>query len=644
MLKKTLSLFLCLILISATITSKALFINDKILTDIDSHWAENDILTLNRIGILNGSDNKANPDALITRGEFTALIVRALALENSDNSLTFADINENHIFFKEISAASSLGIINGMTDGNFYPEKRITREEIMLIISRCIESNTGRTPVFSDIAKNYQYLSELVSVVSSGIISGYPDGTFRPKNNATRAEGVKMIVSLLKSKESSSESKIRDFSKQYIQNDVNDLNTNIKSSLGKALEETEFRKNGISAINKNGFYTEKNIDFLTLESITNEGMLSSAKYTGEISYISRYPDNFEDEKNYLFEITVDMIFRKNTLYVYNYNFNLRKKDKINLTWEVYSTPPDYAPKGVNVVSPSSFHISAEDLNVEATALTSEINFYNALTQNYMNYAKSNNYDVWAMYKTDFSLKTSNNFLNSSSSRQNALELLIKYACKYKIDGINFDFENIYASNRDILTKHVRETALILHEMGLIVSVDVTRKDSTSPYWSLCYDRDALAETADYIMLMAYDEYYAGSKTPGSVASLDWTEDSIKLTLNEVPNEKLVLGIPFYMRYWEVKNDKVTVSRAISMQTAYDLIQQNEVSYTWIQNDGQYKISWKKGSTLCSFWLENSDTIKKRVELSNKYSLAGIASWRRGLEISNAWNIIKENLN
>ena len=642
MFKKTIALLFCFIISITALNAEAIALDNSMLTDIDAHWGEDDIVTLNRLGILNGSNNKANPDSLITRGEFTALISRGLNLKG-DSTKVFGDVSKNHIFFDVISAASSNGIINGMSDGNFYPEKNITREEIMLIISRCIKSDNNKTPRFSDINKNYQYMSNLTAAVSSGIISGYSDGTFRPKKNATRAESATMTVRLLKAQNGVSKNEIKAFSEKYIENDMQNITLNIDNSIGKALEEIKYRQSAIDEILKNGADVKKEIRSINLKEILSEGILSKVRYTGDINYTRKYSDGTTDTNSYIFEITLDIISRNDNLYVYNYNLNLRKNEKINLTWEVYSTPPYYAPDGVNVISPSSFQLSNENLNVESTYIADGINFFNALTKKYMEYANKNNYDVWAMYKTDFTLKTSNDFLNNASSRKKALDLLIKYACKYKIHGINFDFENIYVSNKELLTKHIREVALVMHEMGLIVSVDITRKEVTSSVWSMCYDRDALSETADYVMLMAYDEYYAGSPVPGSVASLDWTEDTIKLTLNEVSKEKLILGIPFYMRYWEVTNGKVTVSRAISMQTAYELITQNDVTYTWLENDGQYKISWSKGNKTCMFWLENSDTIKERVLLSKKYSLAGIASWRRGLEIKTAWNIIKENL-
>ena len=80
---------------------------------------------------------------------------------------------------------------------------------------------------------------------------------------------------------------------------------------------------------------------------------------------------------------------------------------------------------------------------------------------------------------------------------------------------------MYQKNRHLLTKHIADASVMLHELGLIVSADITRYEPTSANWSMCYDRNLLSKHTDYIMLMAYDEYYASSKSAGSVASLFW---------------------------------------------------------------------------------------------------------------------------
>lgn len=644
MLRKIIPLTLVLFILTASFsTSQAITLDNSTLTDIDSHWSENDITTLYRAGILNGSDNLANPDENITRGEFTALIARTLELDNNLSTPAFSDVGNENIFFNEISAAVSNGLVTGADDGKFYPSSSITREEIMLIISRTLPKSAKKSVSFSDISSDYAYISNLKAAVSSGIISGYADGSFKPKNTATRAESASMLVRMLKASEGTSDENVKNFSKSYISSDIENLQNNTANSTGAALTELSHRLSAAQTIAQNGVTVQKTLKDLALTAFSNTGSLSRCVYDGSITYSITYPDGTSEKKTYDCTVSADIILRGGSPYVYCYNVNLKKSGKINLTWEVYSSAPDYAPEGVNVVSPSSFQISAEALNVDKTALFSNVNFFNSLTYSYMDYAKGNGYDVWPMYKTDFSLSTSHNFLNNAKARQTALELLVKYASKYKIDGINFDFENIYVADRALLTKHIREVTLALHEMGLITSADVTRKELSSSVWSMCYDRDSISETVDYVMLMAYDQYYAGSPAAGSVAGLSWTEDTIKKTLAEVPPDKLVLGIPLYMRLWTVEKGKVTSSKAISMQTAYKLIQENNPTYEWIEKDGQYKISWKEGSKTYMFWLENSDTVKSRIALVSKYALAGVASWRRGLEVQGIWSVILQNL-
>ena len=640
--RKVISAFAAvLVMINTSVAPRAVSEEKYAISDIDSHWAEDDITILTEADILRGSSGKANPDKNITRGEFAALAARTLGLE-AKGGQGFTDVPEGHMFYAEVTAAAEAGIIKGVGGGNFAPDINITREQIMLMISRCTQNTGSKDISFKDIPKSYRYITELKKAVGTGIITGFEDNTFRPYANATRAQCSAMLTRLLKNEKEMSKQKLTQLSEKYISNDLKNPEDNLSLSTGKANLEISLKLDAREAIESNSVFVEKLLKNLKLTDYTISGALATAVYTGDITYVTTSKDSSKT-RTYTAEFKLDIIEQDDSLYVYNYDLSLKKKERINLTWEVYSTPPDYAPEGVNVVSPSSFQVSAEDLGVESKSLMSGAKFYNSLTRKYMDYAEQNGYEVWPIYKTDFSLKTSDALLNSSEARQRALELLIDYACKYFIDGINFDFENVYERNRHLMTKHVRDASVMLHELGLVVSVDITRREPTSSNWSMCYDRDSLSESADYIMLMAYDEYYASSKSAGSVASLDWTEESIKRTLNEVSADKLVLGMPFYMRYFEVTGTKVTSSKAISMQTAYDLIQANNPTYTYMESDGQYKISWKNGNKTCIFWLENSDTIAKRVQLANDYNLAGVASWRRGLEVSKIWSVIDENL-
>ena len=640
-MKKLLTAFVIIALVFTTFSLPKADTGERYISaDTNDHWAEEDISTLMYADILKGYQNMASPEADITRGQFTALIARTLSL-STDGGQVYGDIPISHIFFSEIDAATDAGIVNGVGGNSFMPDKSITREEIMLIISRCTNGISKKFS-FSDIGSNYPYKEELGKAVATGIINGYGDGTFRPKEKATRAECASMLVRLLKSHDNLLESRVNSLAEEYIRNDLEDISSNLSVTTGRAKEEVQTKLRALDYISSSSA-TVKKIPIKTTRIKTEiQGSVAKAVYECDITYVTITLSGTRN-KTYSAVYEIDMMDNGENLLIYNSNMSLSKGQKINLTWEVYSNPPDYAPHGVNVISPSSFQVSETDIGVESNPLGGKIKFYNSLTRKYMNYAHENGYEVWPIYKTDFSLKTSDTLLNSSEMREKSIEYLMKYALKYLIDGINIDFENIYERNRHLLSHHAREISVMMHELGLIVSVDITRREPSSANWSMCYDRDMLSDNTDYVMLMAYDEHYASSPVAGSVASLDWTEESIKRTLSEVPSEKLVLGIPFYMRYFELSGNKVTSSKAISMSTAYDLINSNNVTYTYIESDRQYKISWKNGSKTCVFWLENSNTMAERVSLANKYSLAGVASWRRGLEINKIWDVISENL-
>ena len=177
----------------------------------------------------------------------------------------------------------------------------------------------------------------------------------------------------------------------------------------------------------------------------------------------------------------------------------------------------------------------------------------------------------------------------------------------------------------------------------MVSVDITKYDKTSLSWSMCFDRDYLGEITDYTALMAYDQYGSWGKTSGPVASLSWVEESVKRTLGEVDGSKLILGIPFYVRYWQEKNGVVVKTGAISMEAAQKMADENNADIYYSEKDGQYVASWSEGGYNYKIYLENAHSISRKVSLVSKYALAGVASWRRGLESMDVWQAIKDNL-
>jgi len=317
----------------------------------------------------------------------------------------------------------------------------------------------------------------------------------------------------------------------------------------------------------------------------------------------------------------------------------RPRGKINLTWEqVITRNPDVATikdmPGLNVVSPTWFSVIDADGNVK-----------NKADSRYVRWAHSKGFKVWALVDNGFDPVRTSAVLKDLRKRETVIQQVLAYAALYGIDGINIDFENIDYDDRGLLVQFVREMAPLCREQGLVVSMDVTIK-SKSRNWSMCYDRKALAAAVDYLMLMAYDEHTAGSGIAGSVGSLPWVEEGIKGVLEEVPAERLVLGIPFYTRIWreETKNGVWTVtSKAVGMETAEETLRLNGAVIQWDEGCGQNFGVYREGPAQCKIWLEDQESMALRVALVRKYGLAGIGSWRRGFEKPAIWDVILNGL-
>ncbi|NRF96295.1 SH3 domain-containing protein [Paenibacillus frigoriresistens] len=315
--------------------------------------------------------------------------------------------------------------------------------------------------------------------------------------------------------------------------------------------------------------------------------------------------------------------------------------KLNLTWEhVITKNPDTSKlsdmPGLHVVSPTWFSL-----------VDGEGRIKNLADASYVKWAQTRNYQVWALFSNGFEPDRTSQALSTYDRRMKMIKQLLGFAQTYNLQGINIDFENVNLKDKENLVQFVRELTPFMHEQGLAVSIDVTPK-STNEMWSMFYDRPALAEVVDYMMLMAYDEYWASSPKSGSVSSLPWTERSVTQLLGseKVPPSKLVLGVPFYTRQWteETKNGKTTVtSKTLTMEAAQTIIKDKKLTPTFLEETGQNYVEYKEGEKLIRIWLEDETSIKARLELVKKYDLAGVASWRRGFEQPAAWKVIQDAL-
>lgn len=318
-----------------------------------------------------------------------------------------------------------------------------------------------------------------------------------------------------------------------------------------------------------------------------------------------------------------------------------KTEKINLVWDYYSEYGS-APnrngttiEGVNVVSPAFFSlISKGNGEINTNIGNSGID--------YIRWAKANNYEVWAMFSNNSYKETTSEILNSYELRTKVINNIVNLAIQYELDGINLDFENMFVKDKDMYSRFVIELKPKLQEAGIILSVDVTAPDGGGD-WSECYDRNVIGDVADYIVFMAYDQYGAGSKKSGTTAGYNWVETNLKKFINRenIPSNKIILGIPFYTRLWIESNETVT-SKTVNMKSV-DMVLPSNVTKEWNEELKQYYVEYMQNEEKYKMWIEDENSIRHKVSLVKQYNLAGVASWEKDRETEGVWKIIKEGI-
>ncbi|MDD7363361.1 MAG: glycosyl hydrolase family 18 protein [Peptoniphilus sp.] len=253
-----------------------------------------------------------------------------------------------------------------------------------------------------------------------------------------------------------------------------------------------------------------------------------------------------------------------------------------------------------------------------------------------NYAKLG-IATWAYLDNSFDPNLTHEFLQNDAARQKAVAMIVNLAKSYGMKGINIDFENMKVDDRDGLTQFVREVSEAAKAENLLVSVCVTPQISKEVEHEI-YDRKALADVSDYVILMAYDQHWGSSDKAGSVAEYKWVEGNINLSLKDIPPEKFILSVPFYARLWQETPDGLD-STAVGMQTTVDYVKTHNLEPVWDDEAKQYTIQQNINGKSEKIWVEDADSVAWKVSLMRKYNLAGISSWRLGFETPDVWTAI-----
>lgn len=292
-----------------------------------------------------------------------------------------------------------------------------------------------------------------------------------------------------------------------------------------------------------------------------------------------------------------------------------------------------ATMGLDVDSPTWFQLSDASGTLKDTSSKETVELL-----------KKRGLSVQPLVNNQFDSALTSAFLADKKAQSKFIAALVNKAAQLEVDGLNIDFESLNAKDRASFSAFMETLTVAAHEKNLKISVDLPRG---SLKWNhlTAFDHEKLGKTVDYVVTMAYDHHYSGSTVPGSVAGLQWVEEGIQEFLSYgIPRDKLVLGIPFYVREWTIDGKGALLSnRAIYTKDLAALTGSKNAASTWDSTFNQYKVEYTgDDGNKRVFWLEDDTTVKARLELAKKYELAGVAAWRLGQEASSFWTTILQN--
>lgn len=318
--------------------------------------------------------------------------------------------------------------------------------------------------------------------------------------------------------------------------------------------------------------------------------------------------------------------------------SLTRDYKINLGWHVVAGTAGNDTlqsvtantKGLNVISPTWFKLS-----------DNEGNFTSFASADYVEKAHGMGLEVWALvenieYKDSIDMYQ---ILSSTTTRRKLIDALVAEVQQYGIDGINVDFEQISMDCGEHYIEFIRELSVSCRKNGIVLSVDNYVPTGYTDH----YDRREQGIVADYVIIMGYDEHYAGSPEAGSVASINYVENGIADTVSQVPANKVINAIPFYTRIWETTGSSIS-SQAVGMEMAEEYVAAHNIDVEWNEETCQNYGEYTSGDTLYQLWLEDEESIRVKLNIMEKYGIGGVAAWRLGFEKPEIWDEIETYLN
>lgn len=314
---------------------------------------------------------------------------------------------------------------------------------------------------------------------------------------------------------------------------------------------------------------------------------------------------------------------------------ITRDHKINLVWhQSTSTESNDAMAemtaemtGVNVISPTWFSVTDETGTISSLA-----------SADYVKLAHDAGREVWGLIDNFNEAFDETTDLAYASVRSRIIEQLLAEAASCGMDGINVDFENLKEAGIPHYLQFLRELTSAAHAQNLVVSVDTPVPQAYTMY----YQRGEQARFVDYMIVMAYDEHFAGSEKAGSVSSLPFVQQAVEEMTRVMPADQVICGIPFYTRAWTEKfGQSAITSEVLGMDGAKNYAKENQMTETWDASLGQNVATVETSDARYTIWMEDEQSMEEKLKVIQSADLAGVAEWKLGFERADVWSLISE---
>lgn len=497
---------------------------------------------------------------------------------NASSKLPFDDISNSYAQ-KEIVRLAGLNIINGTKVRTYEPRKPVTRAEFITMIGRVLrlEPVDNAIASFTDVRKKEWYYGWIQAGLNLGIVDGVRPGFFEPTKEISRQEAAALIVRAMKLKAGTTTSKLT-----FVDSD--DIAT--------------WAIPYVYTIQKESIMSGEGHKYRPNDAITRQ------------------------ETAVVLDRILDSSFGVEVRRGQSASF-------IHMGWQYDSTTTEFIDQvessTVNTLVPRWFYL-------ENNAVISDHSNVELLT-----YAKQNNKKIWAMLGNHSNSELTHEILSNSSLRSKAIQQITTYVQKYKLAGINVDFEDVNPIDRQNLTTFITTLANQLHEINTVLSIDVSPDLGTD--WTEGFDYAMLGKSADYVVLMGYDEHWGGSTEAGSVSSLPWVDKALSKLLKSVASNKVIVALPLYTRDWSVSSKKV-LSEEITLPLQNQRISKRNAKLIFDTSTSQYVAKYTLLGMKHSIWMEESRSLSLKAHMAANKGVAGYAYWYMGGETGDIWTALQ----